>query len=123
VTDREFAEGAGWKVATDYDTVPHTLVVYHPIRGIHYTGEHAWENAAAWSRSEDRPARPTRTFTVSGTVHLSGGFEVCVGAPDRDAARDAAIALVEGWERADLIDRCGVELQEVCPDNVIEEGE
>ena len=35
----------GWREAWDEDETPRLLVVYHPGRGIHFTGERAWRSA------------------------------------------------------------------------------
>ena len=36
----------GWHCAQDYDSVPNIIVVFHPNKEIHFTGDDAWRKAA-----------------------------------------------------------------------------
>lgn len=37
------ARHRGWQEAYDYDNGQPLLVVWHPVRGIHFTGPDAWK--------------------------------------------------------------------------------
>jgi hypothetical protein len=66
------------------------------------------------------PTPTTRRYTVTGTVHMAGGFDVTVEACDPWEAREKARAQLETMEPAEILVACGVELQEVCPDGADE---
>jgi hypothetical protein len=72
-------------------------------------------------RKPPTPTPTTRRYTVEGTVHLAGGFNISIEAETTYDARDKVQRDIEDMSTSEIVELYGVSLQEVCIQNAVEE--